>query len=438
MENLQSNNLLRQSVAQQWPAAKAGRFAVEVGLSGGVDSVVLLHILCSLRNDLPMDLSAVHVHHGISHLADGWADFCRGLCDDWQVSLRVEHVQLEYDGLGIEAAARAARYRCYADSRADAVALAHHANDQVETLMLAVLRGSGLRSLASMPSLRALNERVSLWRPLLPFSRPELIDYARAHYLRWIEDNSNTDTSLLRNWLRLQGLPPWRERIPHLDRQLLATVKQLQRDLALLEEYTNSEHDKLYHADKHFQVALWQQLGPLRQTHQLHAFSRRQGLGSPSADSVRQFAATLSDPSVQQAEWPLPKGKAVLYAGRLFAVPATWKPGTLLVQPSWHPARHGLPENLIQPDSGYWRTPKPGDTLPLPNGNKKITRLLQEKKIPPFMRASWPLWISTQHGCLAAANLQTHYHLSVPKGWQAQAEALSGFILANAAYQTKP
>ncbi|WP_225748438.1 tRNA lysidine(34) synthetase TilS [Eikenella sp. Marseille-P7795] len=425
---------MRQLVAQQWPAEKAGRFAVEAGFSGGVDSVVLLHILCSLRNELPLELSAVHVHHGLDAAADEWAAFCRELCGQWQVPLRVERVRVEFGGLGLEAAARAERYRCFARSRADAVALAHHADDQAETLLLAALRGGGLRALAAMPALRALNERVSLWRPLLAVSRAELVEYARAHRLPWVEDDSNADTTLLRNWLRRHGLPPWQERMPKLQSQLLSSVSQLQRDLALLDDYTESEHRSLYDAAGRFQVASWRQLSPLRQAHQLHVFARRHHLGSPFAAGVRQFADTLANPAVLQAEWPLPRGRAVLYAGRLFAVPNAQANGQPFAQPAWQPAPHGLPENLIRPASGIWRTPEPGDTLPLPHGRKKISRLLQEKKVPPFMRALWPLWANEQHGCLAAANLQTHCKLSVPNGWQARAEELEPFILAGSAH----
>ena len=171
MENSPTNNPLRQHLAQQWPAPNAGRFAVEVGFSGGLDSVVLLHLLCSLRNELPLELSAVHVHHGLDAPADQWAEFCRECCARWQVPLRIERVQVQFGKLGLEAAARAERYRCFAQSRADALALAHHADDQAETLLLAALRGGGLRALSAMPALRALNERVSLWRPFLAVPR---------------------------------------------------------------------------------------------------------------------------------------------------------------------------------------------------------------------------------------------------------------------------
>ena len=260
--------------------------------------------------------------------------------------------------------------------------------------------------------------------------RAELLADAQAHQLAWEEDSSNADTALLRNWLRREGLPPWQERVPHLTRQLLATVGSLQHDLALLEDYGQTEHNSLYDAAGRFQVASWRQLSPLRQTHQLHLFARNHRLGSPRADSVRQFTATLANPAVRQAQWPLPHGRAILYGGYLFPIPAEWTAGKLLAQPIWQPAAHGLPENLIQPDSGIWRTPQPGDTLPLPHGRKKISRLLQEKKVPPFMRALWPLWVHGQHGCLAAANLQTHCRLSVPNGWQAQSEDLNPFILS--------
>ena len=134
-----------------WSEQRSGHFHLEVALSGGVDSVVLLHVLLQLQDRLNCDISAVHVNHQLQAPADGWVVFCQKLCEQWQVPLRVVVVDVENtQQLGVEAAARKARYRVFADSTADAVVLAHHGDDQVETAMLALHRGGGLRAMAAM------------------------------------------------------------------------------------------------------------------------------------------------------------------------------------------------------------------------------------------------------------------------------------------------
>lgn len=177
--------------------------SVAVGLSGGVDSVVLLHVLCALRNELHLTLSALHVHHGLSPNADQWAQHCMRLCNVWQVPFTLHRVQVDRDDQrGVEAAARAKRYECYTQTSARFIALAHHADDQAETLMLQLLRGAGVAGLAAMPLIRSLDDQRYLVRPLLHVERSALIAYAQAHALQWIHDESNDDTAYPRNFLR--------------------------------------------------------------------------------------------------------------------------------------------------------------------------------------------------------------------------------------------
>ena len=192
-------------VQQQWQTQCAGHHAIEVGLSGGLDSVVLLHVLAGLRPRFGFVLRAVHVHHGLNAAADEWAAFCADLCRSLDVPLRVENVHIEAGGLGVEAAARRERYAAFVRGGANVLALAHHQDDQVETFMLAALRGGGLRALAAMPMWRPLDAHTQIWRPLLGYTREQLADYAEANALAYVEDSSNADTALLRNWLRQQA-----------------------------------------------------------------------------------------------------------------------------------------------------------------------------------------------------------------------------------------
>jgi tRNA(Ile)-lysidine synthase len=186
--------------------------AVHVGYSGGLDSTVLLHLLAEAH---PGRVHAVHVHHGLHPEADAWAGHCMRACEALGVPLHVARVHVSATGEGREAAARRSRHAALAAAMApgDILALAHHLDDQAETFLLRALRASSVDGLAAMRPWRA-HACGWLWRPLLAVPRGELQAYARAHGLAWIEDPSNADDSLDRNFLRHRVLPRLRERWP--------------------------------------------------------------------------------------------------------------------------------------------------------------------------------------------------------------------------------
>ena len=190
---------------------------VAVGLSGGVDSVVLLHLLRELAREFGFSISAIHVHHGLSPNADRWGRFCRGLCRRWKVPITVRRVRVIRNGAGLEAAARAARYRCFRTLRADAIALGHQLDDQAETVLMNLLRGAGLAGASGMRASAPFHDKLVV-RPLLEVPRDAIVRHARANRLDWIDDESNRDESLSRNYLRRRvgpllaaRYPRWRE-----------------------------------------------------------------------------------------------------------------------------------------------------------------------------------------------------------------------------------
>ncbi|GAB3386365.1 tRNA lysidine(34) synthetase TilS [Lysobacter fragariae] len=198
---------------------RTGDAALVVGLSGGLDSVVLLHALAASPRARERGLSAVHVHHGLHADADRWVAHCEQLCASLDVPLQVTRVEVHRDlGEGLEAAARQARHAAFDAALGDGevLALAHHRDDQAETFLLRALRASGPDGLGAMRAWRQFG-RGWLWRPLLGHARADLLAYAQANGLRWIEDPSNTDACFDRNFLRQQVLPLLRERWPHAD-----------------------------------------------------------------------------------------------------------------------------------------------------------------------------------------------------------------------------
>jgi tRNA(Ile)-lysidine synthase len=177
-----------------------------VGLSGGVDSVVLLHALS--QEDL--ELRAAHVHHGLSPNADHWARFCRRLCKRLGVPLTVRRVRPKKKS---EGAAREARYAALRELDFDVLALAHQLDDQAETVLMSLLRGAGPRGASGMASRGRIDGRVLL-RPLLEVPREAIVAYAREHDLEWIEDESNASDAFTRNFIRLRIAPLLSERYP--------------------------------------------------------------------------------------------------------------------------------------------------------------------------------------------------------------------------------
>src|SRR5512147_2269249 len=165
---------------------------VAAGLSGGIDSVVLLHVLRGLAPRFGYRLSAVHVNHGLSPNAGDWEKFCRALCLELEVPFTALRVKVRKQRHGLEAAAREARRAALAKVRADAIALAHHLDDQAETVLLNLLRGAGPRGASAMPVAGRLGGKLLL-RPLLEVPRREILAYARTHRLGWVEDESNRD-----------------------------------------------------------------------------------------------------------------------------------------------------------------------------------------------------------------------------------------------------
>ena len=217
-------------------ASHAGGVRVAVGFSGGLDSTVLLHALVQLATERGWQLRTIHVHHGLQAQADAWTAHCEDICAQWEVPLTVLHADVRNDqGDGPEAAARKARHAAFAQALqpGEILALAHHRDDQAETFLLRALRGSGTEGLGAMRAWRAFAPGW-LWRPLLAHSRATLETCARENGLAWIEDPSNADPDLDRNFLRHRVLPVLRERWPQAAAAFAASARVCETDDVLL------------------------------------------------------------------------------------------------------------------------------------------------------------------------------------------------------------
>lgn len=262
-----------------------------LALSGGVDSVVLLDLLLQVRSSLNFSLSAIHVNHQISPHAADWADFCAALCAKHAVPIQVKKVHVaRRSSLGLEAAARAARYQAFAELDTDLLLLAHHLDDQAETLLLNLLRGAGVRGASGMQAVRG--DACALARPLIDVPRAILMAYAKQHRLVWIEDESNVDTAFTRNYLRHDVLPLIERRFPAYRQTLARAAQHFSEADTLLDDLAALDAAHAVHAEKLNLTALaW--LTPARAKNLLRAYLKSQGVPSLDTERLQEWLRQL-------------------------------------------------------------------------------------------------------------------------------------------------
>ncbi|MHB1591745.1 MAG: tRNA lysidine(34) synthetase TilS, partial [Sulfuricella sp.] len=272
-----------------------------LALSGGADSVALLDILAQLRTSLYFPLSAVHVNHQISPNAADWAEFCARLCAEYDIPFQVVKVDLKHQpGESLEALARDARYRVFAEQQAGFIVLAQHLDDQAETLLLQLLRGAGAKGMSAMGEMRegfgvggvGEVETPHYLRPLLDVPRSLILDYATLSGLQWVEDESNADIAYDRNYLRHQVMPLLERRFPGYRvtfaraSRNLAESAQLSDDLARLDRAIAVVHGNL-------RVDALRSLSGARARNLLRYWLAELGMPMPSAGRLENLLQQL-------------------------------------------------------------------------------------------------------------------------------------------------
>ena len=399
-------------------SARAQRSAapmrVVVALSGGRDSMALLDALATLAPELGLALSALHVHHGLSPNADAWATFCADECAQRGVPFAVHHAHVERAaGASLEATARTARYAALAAAAADVVALAHHADDQAETLLLQLLRGAGPLGLAAMPAERALPADPLLLRPFLALPRVAIDAYAAARGLAWVDDESNANISVKRNFIRHEVAPRLAIAFPGYPATLVraarhqAEAARLIDDLALLDAQgaIASEGAAGPTLDRAALIALAAR-APHRARNLLRWFLRQHDLRAPSAARLAamldQLVAAPIDARVRLvhggAEVGIHRGRIAVHAPAVAPFAIAWQGEARLALP------HGTLEfvscrgaaNTCAALSGgnvTVRSRAGGERIRLSEGRPRqaLKSLLQRAGMPVWQRESLPL-----------------------------------------------
>lgn len=213
-----------------------------IGFSGGLDSQVLLSLCYELRQQLPLNIRALHINHGLNPQAKEWALRCALLCEQYVIPFEEHVVHIENNKGNLEETARNARYTVFAEklTAGDLLLTAHHQDDQAETMLLQLLRGAGPKGLAAMPMIKPFASGFHA-RPLLKFSRAVLEKYAHDKKLTWINDESNQDIKLTRNLIRHQILPKLKIHFVHANETLARSANHCAEMQMLLDEYAQVE-----------------------------------------------------------------------------------------------------------------------------------------------------------------------------------------------------
>jgi tRNA(Ile)-lysidine synthase len=284
-------------LAQLRALAGSPVLACAVAWSGGMDSTVLLHLLHQARR-LPrarLQLRALHVDHGLQPAAVDFRRFCKRVAGQWQVPLVVLSAKVALArGESVEQAARHARRAALAEALlpGEALLTAQHADDQLETVMLALLRGAGPAGLSGMPASMAFGAFRQL-RPLLEFTRADLAAYAGAHGLAWIDDPTNLDPRFDRNYLRTRVLPAMRERWPALARTVARSARHC-AGAASLQSAIASRDLQLAADGNDLAIPVLRRWDPARRAAVLREWLAAAGVRAPNERHLREIEAMMA------------------------------------------------------------------------------------------------------------------------------------------------
>ena len=395
-----------------WLSAQLTPGPLVVGYSGGLDSHVLLLWLARFVARFPaFSLQAVHVHHGLNPLADGWALHCQSVCDELGVPLTVERVAVTAARReSLEARAREVRYRVLAQHLPSGGYLltAHHQDDQLETLLLALKRGAGVRGLAAMPPRQPFAQG-ELIRPLLDCSRASLLRWAEEQGLCWIEDDSNQDERFDRNFLRAQILPRLQERWPSFGETACRSATLCAEQEALAEELAEQDRSRCERPDGSLSIAAMSSLSVPRRHNLLRGWLRHLSGSVPERGALLRIwpevveARADASPQLVTSCGVIRRFDGFLYLltdapgsvpePRLLEWPGTWQVGSQTL-------------TLVRVEQGaQLRVPRDGELVTLRfavagslrtqpvgrAGSRPLKKLWQEYGVAPWLRDQIPL-----------------------------------------------
>ena len=406
-----------------------------IALSGGLDSVVLLDSICRLhqakttKSDRPR-IFAFHIHHGLQKAADEWLFFCEALAKKYRIGFdfRLLHIDTKSNSGNIEARARAARYEALTELCAyhgvEDLLLAHHQNDQAETVLLQLLRGAGVAGLSSMPERRSLAtstgqaSSISLWRPLLRLSREELEAYAREHKLKWIEDPSNRSSKYRRNAIRKSVLPKLESIQPGATANLARSADLLAQAQQLLDRLARQDGKKIHNTKTNTlsvqPLFALNASDPAAANNVLRYWLKAAGLTMPSYERLQAWWLDLQQARGDaKLEWLHDECSIRLWRGQLqIAAPANPEEGEwTFVSIPVGSTQGGLPAAWItkskKAGTVEFRERSGAERLQVTASGprKTLKNLYQENAVPPWQRQAPLLYMDGELIAVAGAGV---------------------------------
>ncbi len=419
---INSNTLLKQ--LSLLPPTKRYLLA----FSGGLDSTVLLHLLASVKEIINPEVVAIHIDHGLQQESSEWGRHCNDFCTQLDIPLEILSLSLQpVSGESREAQAREARYAAIQQlmQPGEILLAAHHRDDQAETLLLNLMRGSGVKGLAAMPAIRHFGEGW-LARPLLEISRPEIEAYAAEHKLSWIDDPTNALTDFNRNYLRHEILPRLTRRWPAAAASIADSASHLAEAAQLLDKESDKLLAGMATADGRLQLEpllqqprAWQQL-------LLRHWLQQLKLPPPPRKRLAGFVQQLTADSqrIPQINWngvELRRYNNLLYVGwsppaHDAAIETEWRTSQLLTLPSQLGELQMLEGEQQQLMVRFRRE---GDTMLWHSHQRTLKSIFRQLDIPPWQRNRMPL-VTDEGVIVAIADLAYADNATLRLHWKRQ------------------
>ncbi len=370
-----------------------------IAYSGGMDSHVLLHALANQRQQYPhLTIAAIHVNHQLQSESDFWQLHCQQQCEMLDIPLTSVRVDAHPETRqSPEEAAREARYLALQQNVTtnDVLVTAHHCRDQAETFLLQLMRGAGLAGLSGMPEYRLTSE-MSLYRPLLDVSYQEILDYATLHDLDWVEDPSNQDTAIRRNFVRHELIPAFKQMWPNAIELIAKSSAHLSADKLAIDWFISRELQQVCSAPDVMDINRLQRYPRSIQSQLIRGWYTQLGLHSPGSDKLSVIFDEIIA-SRRDAQPQLCWQGSVLHRSR----------SLLIITPLWQAMEAEMPLGDTQLQTSAWRLflhlqdsidhnqleirqIDAEMTVPVNGMQKRVKRLFKEVALPVLLRGHMP------------------------------------------------
>jgi len=383
-----------------------------IAYSGGLDSTVLLHQMIKIKNQYShIKIRAIHINHNLHDYSKKWENHCKKNCVLYKIPFIVENINLDLKNKNVEETLRKKRYHSiFNNLLTDEILLTgHHMNDQCETLMLALKRGSGPNGLSSMLYETTFNKNKKIVRPFLTYSKRELKSWAVNNKIKWIEDFSNLDINYDRNFIRSKVIPVFEKRWPYFLKNCARTSKICHEETILLNSFLKEKIHKIHQIDGSLSIDSFKNITKIMSKALIRYWISLNQIQMPSYKNIEYIynIIVLSKTDSNSKIILQKKNEIRRYKKRLYFIKI--KPSIYHTIIFWHNKDIEL---YLPNDLGQLMQDKKGITLPSPRKNelinirfqfegsililgrekkRKIKKIWQEKKIPPWLRKNTPL-----------------------------------------------